>query len=60
MVVVNQHPHLISTAALANTYTVVCLNHRDPSDINKASGLCMVDSSDKKWFEDAGLYQVAA
>ena len=50
VVVVDQHPHLISTAALGNTYTVVCLNQRDPSDINKAAGLCMVDGAEKKWF----------
>ena len=49
VVVIDQHTHLLSTAALGNTYTVLCLNQRDPSDINKSAGLCLLDSSDKKW-----------
>ena len=48
MVVIDQHPHLISSAVLGNTYTTVCLNQKDPSDINKAAGLCLLDAEDKK------------
>ncbi len=48
LVVVDQHPHLISSAALGNTYTTICLNLKDPVDINKASGLCLLDEEDKK------------
>jgi hypothetical protein len=50
MVVIDQHPHLISSAALGNTYTSICLNQKDPSDINRAAGLSMVDESDKRYF----------
>jgi len=50
IVVIDQHPHLISSAALGNTYTTICLNHKDPADINKAAALSLVDEEDKKWF----------
>lgn len=50
IIVIDQHPHLISSAALGNIYTTVCLNQRDPSDINKAAGLSLVDDSEKKYF----------
>lgn len=50
IIVIDQHPHLISSAALGNTYTTICLNQRDPSDINRAAGLSLVDDSEKKWF----------
>lgn len=50
IIVIDQHPHLISSAALGNTYTTICLNQRDPSDINKAAGLSLVDESEKKGF----------
>lgn len=47
-VIVDQHPHLISSAALGNTYTKVCMNISDPTDINKAAGLCLLDEEEKK------------
>lgn len=50
MVVVDQHPHLISSAALGNTYSTICLNLKDPSDINKAASLSLIDDGDKKYF----------
>ena len=50
MIVIDQHPHLLSSAALGNTFTTLCLNQRDPSDINKAAALSLVDSVEKKWF----------
>ena len=37
VVVIDQHPHLISSAALGNTYTSICLNLKDPKDIAKAA-----------------------
>lgn len=46
-VVIDQHPHLISSAALGNTYTSICLNQKDPSDINRAAGLSLVPEADK-------------
>ncbi|MCB7129544.1 MAG: hypothetical protein J3T61_08410 [Candidatus Brocadiales bacterium] len=50
IIVIDQHPHLISSAALGNTYTTICLNQRDPSDINRAAGLSLVDDSEKRFF----------
>ena len=48
MIVVDQHPHLISSAVLGNTYTSICLNLKDPGDINKAATLSQVEEGDKK------------
>lgn len=50
MIIIDQHPHLISPAALGNTYTTVCLNLKDPSDINKAAKLCLLEEDEKKFF----------
>lgn len=49
-VIIDQQPSLISTTALANTYTSICLNQKSPSDINKAASLSLVDNDDKKYF----------
>jgi len=48
MIVVDQHPHLISSAALGNAYTSICLNLKDPSDISRAAGISGV-GEDEKW-----------
>ncbi|MCQ3921638.1 MAG: hypothetical protein DPW13_11880 [Planctomycetes bacterium] len=48
-IIVDQHPHLISSAALGNTYTTICLNLKDPSDINRAAGLCLLDEHEKRF-----------
>jgi len=48
MIVVDQHPHLISSAALGNAYTSICLNLKDPADINRAAGISGV-GKDEKW-----------
>ena len=50
MIVVDQHPHLISAAATGNTYTSICLNLKDPSDINRAAALSLVKDEDKDAF----------
>ena len=50
IIVIDQHPHLISTAALGNTYTSICMNQKDPSDINKAASLSLVEADEKKYF----------
>ncbi len=50
MIVIDQHPHLISTAAIGNAYSTLCLNQRDPSDMNKAAELSLVGPSEKHWF----------
>ena len=34
-VLIDQHPHLLSAAALGNCYTKIFLNLSDPADINK-------------------------
>lgn len=48
VVVIDQHPHLLSSAALGNAYTTICLNQRDPSDINKAASLSSIDDAEKR------------
>ncbi len=50
MIVIDQHPHLISSAALGNTYTSICLNQKDPVDITRAAQLSLVAESEKRWF----------
>ncbi len=50
MIVIDQHPHLLSSAALGNTYTTLFLNQKDPSDINKAAAVCLLDAEEKKYF----------
>jgi len=50
IVVIDQHPHLLSAAALGNTYTTICLNQKDPSDINKAAAISLLDIDEKNYF----------
>ena len=51
MMVVDQHPSLLSSAALGNTFTSICLNLKNPTDINKAAGISMIqDEENKKCF----------
>ncbi len=50
IVVIDQHPHLLSSAAMGNTYTSIFLNQKDPSDINKAAAVCLLDNDEKKYF----------
>ena len=47
--VIDQQPHLLSSAALGNCYTTICLNQKDPTDINKAASLSLLDESQKPW-----------
>ncbi|MFA6186363.1 MAG: DUF87 domain-containing protein [Phycisphaerae bacterium] len=47
IVVIDQHPHLLSSAALGNTYTTIILNQKDPLDINKAAAICLMDADEK-------------
>lgn len=48
-IIVDQHPHLISSARLGNTFTTFCLNLKDPSDINRAAGLCLLDENERRY-----------
>lgn len=50
IVVIDQHPHLLSSAALGNTYTSIFLNQKDPADINKAAAVCLLDADERKYF----------
>jgi hypothetical protein len=45
-VVVDQHPHLISSAALGNTYTTICFNLKDPADVSRAAAMTLADNKD--------------
>ena len=49
LIVVDQHPHLISSAVLGNVYTSICLNQKDPVDINKAAGLSLLEDGEKRF-----------
>jgi len=49
-VIIDQQPSLISSTALANTYTSICLNQKSPSDISKAAALSLVGNDEKKYF----------
>ncbi len=49
IVVIDQHPHLISSAALGNTYTTISLNLKGPTDVNKAAALCNLEDSEKRF-----------
>lgn len=50
MIIVDQHPHLISSAAAGNCYTSICMNLKDPSDLTRAAGLSRVPDSEKGLF----------
>lgn len=45
---IDQHPHLISSAALGNCFCKIFLNLVDPTDINKAAGIAMLNEKEKK------------
>lgn len=49
VIVVDQHPHLISSAALGNTFATICLNLKEPSDVNKAAALTSLSDDDRPW-----------
>lgn len=57
MIVIDQHPHLISTAALGNTYTTICLNLKDPKDLNKAADLSLVEAGARRLFSQLPVGQ---
>ncbi len=50
IVVIDQHPHLLSSAALGNSFTTIFLNQKDPADINKAAAVCGLDTDEKRYF----------
>lgn len=48
-VVIDQHPRLISRAALGNTYTSLCFNLKDPMDVLRAAGLSSVADDERHY-----------
>jgi hypothetical protein len=46
IIVLDQHPHLLSSAALGNTYTSIVLNLKDPTDLTKAARLSLIRPED--------------
>ena len=50
IIVLDQHPHLLSSAALGNVNTTICLNQKDPLDINKAAAVSLVETEEKGYF----------
>ena len=48
-VYVDQQVSAMSSSALGNVYSVLCLSQRSPSDINKAASLLLLDEHEKKW-----------
>jgi len=49
IVVVDQHPHLISSAALGNESTSIFLNMKEASDVNRASSMAQLADSEKEY-----------
>ncbi|MFG0252411.1 MAG: hypothetical protein ACF8NJ_06000 [Phycisphaerales bacterium JB038] len=47
VIVVDQHAHLLSSAALGNAYTTVVFNQKDPADVAKAASICGLDDEDR-------------
>lgn len=47
--VVDQHAHLLSSAALGNSIATICMNQKDPADVSKAAALTGVSDEDKRW-----------
>ncbi len=50
MIIIDRHPHLTSSAVSGNTYTSICLNQKNPADINMAAGISQVDNEEKGCF----------
>jgi len=50
VVIVDQHPHLISSAVLGNTYTSICMNLKDPADVRQAGALSLVEEDERRHF----------
>ncbi|WP_231936508.1 helicase HerA domain-containing protein [Bythopirellula polymerisocia] len=47
IVLIDQHPHLISSAGIGNCYTTICMNQKDPNDVSKAVGLSGMEDADR-------------
>jgi hypothetical protein len=47
IVLVDQHPSMISPVAMGNTYTTICLNLKHRSDVNAMGSAMLMDSDEK-------------
>lgn len=51
MIVVDQHPHLISPAVLGNTFAAMFFNLKDPRDVRSAAAITGLDEEDRHWLQ---------
>jgi hypothetical protein len=49
-VIIDQHPHLISSVALGNCYTTICMNLKHPTDMGKAAAFSSVEEDERRYF----------
>lgn len=57
IIVVDQHPHLLSPAATGNIFASICLNLKDPRDINRAAALSQVPDDERHYFSELPVGQ---
>jgi hypothetical protein len=48
IILIDQHPSMISTVALGNTYTTVCLNLKHRSDVNAMGSAMLMDTEERE------------
>ncbi len=48
IVLVDQHPSLISIPAMGNTYATICMNLKHRSDVNAAGGAMLIDNEERE------------
>jgi len=49
LLILDQHPSLLSKPALGNTYTTICLNLKERSDINIIAGALRLNTKEKEY-----------
>lgn len=50
VIIVDQHPHLLSPACTGNIYASICLNLKDSRDVNRAASLSLVPDEERDYF----------
>jgi len=48
IILVDQHPSMISVVALGNTYTTICMNLKHRSDVNAMGSAMLMDTEDRE------------
>jgi len=48
IIIVDQHPSIISPVALGNTYTTICMNLKHKADVNAMCGAMLLDRDEKE------------